>query len=63
MRLHKRRSSEGMVKVNFEPLFDEIVKPIAYLQKKKAALLKLNTGYDQPITRERLWNSMVWDEY
>ena len=46
-----------------EVLFDEMLKDISKAVLEKTKILDANPGYNQPILRERLYNSMIWGDY
>ena len=52
-----------MIKVNMEVLFEERLLDFDDIIDKKTRLLRQNRGRDQPIKRQRLIRSMIWDKY
>lgn len=52
-----------MIKVNMNVLFEERLLDLDAITDNKVRLLRQNRGRDQPIKRQRLSRSMIWDKY
>lgn len=46
-----------------DSLFEIRVQSSDLVMKSKRAMLKANPDRDQPVTKDRLFNSMVWGDY
>ena len=63
VRVRRRRASDGMIGVNMDQLFEQRLPKIDYLVDLKQKLLKKNIGRDQPVVKDRLAYSMIWDDF
>ena len=52
-----------MIGVKIEQCFELRIPDLDYIITKKKQLLEQNPGRDQPIMKDLLCSSMVWDKY